>query len=65
MKHIHIAATKGTAFAYLSEAYLIMKDYENALKAGLEVEKFDYELLDDPVEFFTLKKRIQKKSFSG
>lgn len=46
-KYLH-RVTKGTAFAYLSEVYLYMKDYENALKAGLEVEKYGYELLDDP-----------------
>ena len=56
-------ATKGTAFAYLSEAYLIMKDYENALKAGLEVEKFDYELLDDPGRVFHIEEENSKKSF--
>lgn len=54
-------ATKGTAFAYLSEAYLIMKDYENALKAGLEVEKFDYELLDDPGRVFHIEEENSKE----
>lgn len=57
-------ATKGTAFAYLSEAYLIMKDYENALKAGLEVENSIMNYWMIQVEFFTLKKRIQRNHFS-
>ena len=41
-------ATRGTAFAYLCEVYLYMKDYDNAIKAGQEVEKYDYALEDDP-----------------
>ena len=46
-KYLH-RVTKGTAFAYLSEVCLYMKDYDKALAAGLEVEKFDYELMDNP-----------------
>lgn len=41
-------ATQGAAFAYLSEVYLYQKDYENAIKAGLEVEKAGYALIDNP-----------------
>lgn len=41
-------ATKGTAYAYLCEVYLYMKDYDNAILAGQEVEKRDYALEEDP-----------------
>lgn len=40
--------TKGTAFAYLCEAYLYMKEYDKAITAGKSVEQFDYDLLADP-----------------
>lgn len=41
-------ATKGTALAYLCEAFLYAKDYEKAIKAGEEVERNGYTLEDDP-----------------
>lgn len=59
-KYAH-RATKGTAFAYLCEAYLVMKDYENALKAGLEVEKFGYELLEDPGRVLRIEEENSKE----
>lgn len=40
--------TKGTAWAYLCEAYLYAKDYDNAIQAGEKVEEYDYALEDDP-----------------
>lgn len=40
--------TKGTAYAYLCETNLYMKNYEDAIKAGEEVEKRDYALENDP-----------------
>lgn len=41
-------ATSGAAYAYLCEVYLYNKDYDNAIKAGEEVEKRGYSLEDDP-----------------
>lgn len=46
-KYMH-RATKGTAYAYLSEVYLYKKDYDKAIEAGQQVEKRDYELMEDP-----------------
>ena len=40
--------TKGTAWAYLCEVYLYVKDYENAIEAGKMVESYDYALEEDP-----------------
>ncbi|MCC8170616.1 MAG: RagB/SusD family nutrient uptake outer membrane protein [Parabacteroides sp.] len=41
-------ATKGAAFAYLCEVNLYMQNYDDAIRAGEEVEKRNYALEDDP-----------------
>lgn len=44
----HNRATKGAAYAYLCEVYLYEKDYENAIKAGEQVDKYGYSLIENP-----------------
>lgn len=45
-------ATKGAAAALLGKVYLTLKDYDNGLKYLQEVEKFGYELLEEPADIF-------------
>ncbi len=49
-------ATKGSALAYLANAYLYKKDWPNAVQASKDLIALnEYRLLDDVRDFFTLK----------
>lgn len=45
---MHNRATSGAAYAYLLDAYLYQKDYDNAILAGKAVEGLGYKLLENP-----------------
>ncbi|MDD3900881.1 MAG: RagB/SusD family nutrient uptake outer membrane protein [Dysgonamonadaceae bacterium] len=44
----HNRATKGAAYATLTELYVYIKDYDKAIASGLEVEKSGYKMIDNP-----------------
>lgn len=44
----HNRATKGAAYATLTELYVHMKEYDKAINSGLKVEKLGYSMLENP-----------------